>query len=267
MIRQPAVANQFYDKDPTRLHYDLGTLIGPVKDARPAKALVAPHAGYIYSGAVAGAAYARVEVPETVVILGPNHTGFGSRAAIMTRGSWAMPMGTVPISEDLAALMVEFSDHLEDDAQAHVHEHSLEVQVPFLQYRRPDLSIVPICLGSVPFSVCKDIGSAIAKAVKQAKRPVLLVASTDMTHYESQKQAESKDRLAIDKVLAMDPEGLLETVRKHNISMCGVIPTTVTLVASLALGAGSASLVRYATSGDVSGDYLQVVGYASFIVE
>jgi len=267
MIRQPAVADQFYDGDPTRLHYELGKLIGPIKEARSAKAIVAPHAGYMYSGAVAGAAYAQVEVPETVIILGPSHTGVGSPAAVMAKGAWSMPMGTVPISEDLAALMVELSDYLEDDALAHTYEHSLEIQIPFLQYRQPNLSIVPVCLKDLSFSVCKEIGSTIAEAVKQVEKPVLLVASTDMTHYESREQAEAKDRLAIDKVLALDPKGLLETVRGYNISMCGVIPTTVTLVASLALGASSAKLIRYATSGDVTGDYAQVVGYASFIIE
>ncbi|MEA3385095.1 MAG: AmmeMemoRadiSam system protein B [Thermodesulfobacteriota bacterium] len=267
MIRQPAVADQFYDGNPTRLHYELGKLIGPAKEAKSAKAVVAPHAGYMYSGAVAGAAYAQVEVPETVIILGPSHTGVGSPAALMAKGTWSMPMGTVPISEDLATLMVELSDYLEDDASAHTYEHSLEVQIPFLQYRQPNLSIVPVCLKNLSFSVCKEIGSTIAEAVKQAGKPVLLVASTDMTHYESQEQAEAKDRLAIDKILALDPQGLLETVRGHNISMCGVIPTTVVLVASLALGASSVKLIRYATSGDVTGDYVQVVGYASFVIE
>ena len=205
MIRQPAVADQFYDGNPTRLHYELGKLMGPIKEARSAKAIVAPHAGYVYSGAVAGVAYAQVEVPETVIILGPSHTGVGSPAAVMTAGTWSMPMGTVPISEDLAALMVELSDYFEDDASAHTYEHSLEVQIPFLQYRQPKLSIVPVCLKNLSFSVCKDIGSTIAEAVKQAGKPVLLVASTDMTHYESQEQAQSKDRLAIDKIYRLRP--------------------------------------------------------------
>ncbi|NIA08558.1 MAG: AmmeMemoRadiSam system protein B [Nitrospiraceae bacterium] len=268
MIRIPAVANQFYDGNPIRLHHDLGMLIGPTKDAMPAKALIAPHAGYIYSGAVAGAAYAQVEVPDTVVVLGPNHTGIGSPVAVMTKGTWNMPMGTVSISEDLASLIVESSSYLKDDTEAHIYEHSLEVQIPFLQYRQPKLSIVPICLGGAfPFSICKEIGSAIATAVKQIGKPVLLVASSDMTHYESQEQAQAKDRLAIDKILALDPQGLLETVRNYAISMCGIIPTTVALVASLALGATNARLVRYATSGDVTGDYARVVGYASLIIE
>jgi len=267
VIRQPAVADQFYDGNPTRLHYELAKLIGPTKEARSAKAIVVPHAGYIYSGAVAGVAYAHVKVPETVIILGPSHTGVGSPAAVMARGSWSMPMGTVPISEDFASTMLELSEYLEDDTLAHTYEHSLEVQIPFLQYRQPNLSIVPVCLKNLSFSVCKEIGSAIAEAIRQSGNPVLLVASTDMSHYESQEQAQVKDRMAIAKILALDPQGLLETVIRNNISMCGVIPTTVTLLASIALGAGSAQLLRYATSGDVTGDYAQVVGYASFIIE
>ncbi len=268
MIRRPAVANQFYDGNPTRLHHDLGMLIGPSKGARPAKAIVVPHAGYIYSGAVAGAAYAQIEVPETVVVLGPNHTGVGAPVAVMTTGKWDMPMGDVSISEDLASLILKGSDYFKEDIEAHIYEHSLEVQIPFLQYRQSNLSIVPICLGGAfPFSICKEIGSAIAGAVREIRRPVLLVASTDMTHYESQEQAQTKDRLAIDRILAMDPEGLLETVRNYAISMCGVIPTTIAMVASLDLGADSAQLVRYATSGDITGDYARVVGYASFIIE
>ncbi len=266
MIRNPAVANQFYDGDPTRLHYELGKLIGPVKAPRPAIALVAPHAGYVYSGAVAGKAYAQVDVPETVVVLGPNHTGLGAQAALWTTGSWAMPLGTVPVDEELARLIIHGSQYITEDTRAHIYEHSLEVQVPFLQYRQPNLQIVPLCLGHLSYSTCRDIGMAIARAIRELKRPVLIVASTDMTHFEPQQEAETKDRLAIEKVLALDPQGLFETVRSYGITMCGVIPTTVTLVAATSLGATEARLVAYATSGDVSGDYSRVVGYASFII-
>jgi AmmeMemoRadiSam system protein B len=267
MIRQPAVADQFYDGNPARLRNELSKLIVSTQKTRSVKAIIVPHAGYMYSGAVAGAVYGQIEVPETVIVLGPSHTGIGSPAAVMAKGVWSMPMGNVLISEDLAALMIKFSNYLEEDALAHKYEHSLEVQIPFLQYKQPNLSIVPVCLKSLSFSVCEEIGSSIAEAVKRIEKPVLLVASTDMTHYESQQQAEAKDRLAIDKIISLDPKGLLETVRDHAISMCGVIPTTVTLVASLILGANSTQLVQYATSGDVTGDYKKVVGYGGFIVE
>ncbi len=267
MVRQPAVANQFYEGDPTRLRRQLATLMGKEVQEMTAKAVIAPHAGYMYSGHVAGAAYAKVRVPETVIVIGPNHTGFGAPAAVMATGKWDMPLGIVPIAEELALDLVDNSRYLENDIQAHLYEHSLEVQVPFLQYKQPNLKIVPICLSSIPFEACEEIGMKVAQAISRYDAPVLMVASTDMTHYEPQAQAEAKDRLAIDRVLEMDARGLFDTVRRNGISMCGVIPTTVTMVAARALGPSVARLIKYATSGDVSGDYQRVVGYASFIIQ
>ena len=266
MIRQPAVANQFYDGDPQRLSMDIQRMTGGRKGSEPCIAVVAPHAGYVYSGSVAGAAFARARIPETVIVMGPNHTGYGSPAAVMPDGTWRMPMGDVPVASDIASVLVNGSAYLEADYQAHMYEHSLEVQVPFLQYFQPSLEIVPICLGHMPYAACEEIAAAVANAIKGAERPVLMVASTDMTHYESQAQANAKDRLAIEQVLEMNPRGLYDTVQANGISMCGFIPTTVTLAASLLLGASRAELVQYATSGDVSGDYNRVVGYASFII-
>lgn len=265
--RNPSVSGQFYDGDPGVLRYQLSRYVGLVERAAPAIALIAPHAGYMYSGAVAGAAYAQVAVPETVIVLGVNHTGMGAPASVMASGSWIMPMGNVPIAEDLARKILAGSAIFEDDSIAHIYEHSLEVQVPFLQYRQERLSIVPVCLGGLSFPECEDLGNAIARAIRSHEKPVLLVASTDMTHYESRERAEAQDRLAIDRIVSLDPVGLYETVRGHGISMCGVIPTTVTIVAAIALGSKRARLVRYTTSGDVTGDYRQVVGYASFIVD
>jgi len=221
----------------------------------------------MYSGHVAGAVYGAVAVPQTALILGLNHTGVGSQAAVMSRGVWAMPMGDVVIDEDLARVLLDSSRYLEDDVQAHLYEHSLEVQVPFLQYRQPGLAIVPVCLGSLPIEVCQEIGAAVAAAVQRAGRPVLIVASTDMTHYEPLARAEEQDGLAIERILSLDPAGLYKVVRDRRISMCGVVPTTVALVAALGLGAKACRLVRYATSGDITGDYSRVVGYAGFILE
>ncbi|MGQ9499996.1 MAG: AmmeMemoRadiSam system protein B [Dissulfurimicrobium sp.] len=267
MIRKPAVANQFYDGDPERLNHELKMFVGSTKDARPAVAVISPHAGYVYSGHVAGAVFGRVKVPETCIILGPNHTGLGRPAAIMTRGSWAMPMGTVPIEEKLASKIISGSQYLEDDTNAHLYEHSIEVQIPFLQYRQPDLKIVPICLSVLSYHICEEIGLEIARAVRDFLKPVLLVASTDMSHYEPRDDAEAKDRLAIEHILALDPKGLFDTVRAKGISMCGVIPATIALTAAISLGAGKASLISYATSGDVTGDYQRVVGYAGCMIE
>ncbi|MGB9712277.1 MAG: AmmeMemoRadiSam system protein B [Dissulfurimicrobium sp.] len=267
MIRKPAVANQFYDGDPLRLHHEVGRLIRRITGPRPALMVVSPHAGYMYSGHVAGAVFRMIDVPETCVILGPNHTGLGEPAAVMTSGSWAMPMGTIPIEESLAAELIKESGYLADDANAHVYEHSIEVQLPFLQYRQPDLKIVPICLSVLSYQICKEIGLAIARAIVRFSKPVLLVASTDMSHYEPRDSAESKDKEALKYILNLDPEGLYNTVRARGISMCGVIPTAAALTAAISLGASKASLVKYTTSGDITGDYRNVVGYAGCVIE
>ena len=266
MIRQPAVANQFYNGNAASLVRDIEIMTGQRKGTESCIAVIAPHAGYIYSGQVAGAAYARAIIPETVVIAGPNHTGYGSPAAVMPDGTWRMPMGDVHVAADIAAGLIKKSIYLEADYQAHMYEHSLEVQVPFLQYFQPELEIVPVCLSHMSYETCEEIGRAVAETIQEAGRPVLMVASTDMTHYEPRKQANAKDQAAIEQILNMDPAGLYDTVKSKGISMCGVIPTTIIMIAALSLGAARAELVKYATSGDVSGDYDRVVGYASFIV-
>ena len=267
LVRKPAVANQFYPGNPTRLHYEVGQLIGSIQENEEAVAVVAPHAGYIYSGHVAGAVYARVSIPKYCIILGPNHTGFGAEISIMNQGIWQMPFGDVPIASELADLILGYCPDGEADFEAHIYEHSLEVQIPFLQYRQKALEIVPICLSRLSFEECTSLGHAIAKAISQWESRVLIVTSTDMTHYESQESARAKDSLAIERVEALDPKGLYDTVVVNRITMCGFIPTVVMLIAALDLGARQARLVRYATSGDVTGEYRQVVGYAGLIIQ
>ena len=266
IIRQPAVANQFYPGDPLALRREIAQYIPTTVHAQPAKGVVSPHAGYVYSGHVAGAVYSKVIVPEHVVILGPNHTGYGTYAEIMTEGIWQMPFGDVPIAEDLAITIMENCPQLTDGYQAHLYEHSLEVQVPFLQYLQPNLKIVPICLGPLELNVCLAIGQGIARAIAGFGEPVLLVASTDMSHYVPVDVAKKLDGLAIREILKLDPVGLYNIVKQYGISMCGYVPTTITLEACKDLGAQNAELVKYATSGDVSGDYSRVVGYAGFVI-
>lgn len=269
MSRIPAVADMFYPGDKDRLNEQLAGFISPAHERKKAIAAVSPHAGYIYSGGVAGAVFSLIEIPQAVVILGPNHRGIGASVAVSASGTWQMPLGSVPINQALAESIMNASlsgVRIEDDPSAHKMEHSIEVQVPFLQFLRPDVSIVPIALSHIPFDSCQKIAQALATGVKNYGKDVLLVASTDMTHYESQNSAKAKDQLAMDRILALDPRGLLETVSSRGISMCGVIPTTIVLEASKTLGARKVELARYATSGDVSGDYAQVVGYAGFII-
>ncbi len=266
MVRLPAVAGRFYEANPSLLKREIEAYLIPGLPKEAAIAAVCPHAGYMYSGHVAGAVYSRLIIPDKVVILGPNHTGLGAPAAIMTQGEWHMPFGPVPIAQELAAEILNLSQVLVDDVEAHLYEHSLEVQVPFLQYLNPRLEIVPICLSMLPTQAIEEVGLALAKAISTYPEPVLMVASTDMSHYVPHEVAKEKDALAIERILALDHLGLLEVVKRERISMCGVYPTAATIVAAKALGAREGELVKYATSGEVSGDFYQVVGYAGLII-
>lgn len=228
--------------------------------------VVAPHAGYLYSGRVAGAVFSRVEFPDTFVILGPNHTGLGAGAAIMTSGEWETPLGKIPIDTELGKAILANSSVLEEDHLGHLQEHSIEVQLPFLQYFECPFRFVPICLFRYEYAACHDVGQAVARAVGATGRRVLVVASTDMSHYLPRDEAALQDRKAIDAILAMDPEGLHRVVRREGISMCGFHSTTAMLVAATSLGASRAELVMYTDSGDVTRDLNDVVAYAGVVV-
>ncbi len=265
-IRRPAVAGQFYPSAPRELDLMVRQYTRDGAEKLHARAVVVPHAGYVYSGAVAGEVFSNLALPDRFVIFCPNHTGLGADAAIMTRGAWRMPWGDVPVDGPLAARLLSRSPVLEDDPSAHRAEHSLEVQLPFIHRFRDDFRIVPVALGRMSLDQCRALGEATASAVRDEAAPPLLVASSDMTHYEPDPVARKKDERAIAQILALDPEGLYRTVRSERISMCGVIPATVSLFAAIALGATSARLVKYATSADASGDYGQVVGYAGLAI-
>jgi MEMO1 family protein len=282
-LRTPAVAGRFYPGRADELlrvvrtyldrTYLVRTHPPSVETSRiPAIGCVAPHAGYIYSGSVAGAVYTRLEIPERCVILCPNHTGKGSALAVMANTVWQTPLGEVAADADLGARLLDRFPALEEDSAAHRGEHGIEVQLPFLQAQRPELKIVPIVVGTSDFDVLRGLGEALADVIaaseeeNRAKR-VLIIASSDMNHYESDAITRVKDQKAIERVLALDARGLWEVVMNESISMCGFGPTVVMLTAAKLLGATSATLVKYATSGDVSGDYEAVVGYAGIIVE
>ena len=265
MTREPAVAGSFYPGDSRGVAHALDRLMPPGA-AAPAKAVVVPHAGWVYSGAVAGETYAQVEVPRFAILLGPNHTGLGASGAVMRRGTWRYPGGSVPVASDLADALLRAAPELEVDPTAHLREHALEVQLPFLHRRQPALEIVPITVGRTDPGFCAAIGEAVGRVVAGWLEPVLVVDSTDLNHYESQAVSEQKDRLAIEGILALDAERLWRTVRQHDVSMCGIAPTQALLRAAPALGIQSARLVRYQTSGAVSGDYARVVGYAGIVL-
>jgi len=238
-------------------------------EPQAARMVMVPHAGYVYSGAIAGETYARVRVPPTAVVLCPNHTGLGARRALWSRGAWRLPGFTLETDEVLASRVREHA-HLDDDRIAHLREHAVEVHLPFLHARRPDVSVVAICLAGLSYRECRAVGEGLALAIgeceKERSERVLLVASTDMSHYVAADEARELDSRALERVLALDPEGLYDVVTREDISMCGYIPTTVALVAARSLGATRAELVRYGNSGDVSGDYAQVVGYAGVVL-
>ncbi len=268
MIRLPAVAGRFYPVDVAELTQRLASLAGAAtaEEKLRARACLVPHAGYQYSGHVAGAVYAKLALPKRYIILGPRHYPQGEPLAILSEGAWQTPLGEARIDSALAAELKRACQLLREDSVAHRAEHSLEVQLPFLQHLAGDFRFVPIALGTVRYSELEQLGRAVAEVVAAQGEEILVVASSDMNHYEDDRITRAKDRKALDKVLALDPRGLYDTVRREGITMCGFGPTVTMLTAARQLGATHAELVRYATSGDVTGDRDEVVGYAGVVV-
>jgi AmmeMemoRadiSam system protein B len=266
MIRPAAVAGHFYSSDPKQLAHEVDEYFSPRADKRRALGCVVPHAGYMYSGYVAGAVYSALEIPSRLILIGPRHFPRGEPLAILSEGSWATPLGEAKIDEALAAEIRREYPRLREDAVAHEREHSLEVQIPFLQRLVGNFRFVPIVLGTDRYGVLEDLGHAVAKVVAAQRDSVLVVASSDMNHYENEAVTRVKDEHAIARVLALDPRGLYDTVRREEISMCGFAATVTMLVAVRDVGATQAELVRYATSGDINGDHERVVGYAGIVI-
>lgn len=268
MLRKAAVAGRFYPSQPDRLRRDLQEHLGPPRARRQARGVVVPHAGYLYSGGVAGAVFSGIEIPERVLILCPNHTGLGASLSIMSRGEWQIPLGRIPVDEELARRLLHHCPFLTEDTEAHRFEHSLEVQLPFLLHLRPDLRLVPIALGRHDFPAFQRLGKGIAKALRDLSgQPVLVVASSDMNHFEPDAVTRIKDEKAISRILSLDAPGLYEVVRKESISMCGYGPTIAMMYGTEASARTCrAELVRYATSGDAGGGRKEVVGYAGIAI-
>jgi AmmeMemoRadiSam system protein B len=265
-VRHPAVAGRFYPKDRDALKKDLQSYFPTQITPTLALGCVAPHAGYIYSGAVAGAVFANLDLPQRIIVLCPNHTGKGRTLAIMSSGAWETPLGPAPIDSTLAESLKKRFPLLTEDADAHRSEHAIEVELPFIQSRRPDFRFVPIALGTGQFDALEKLGEAVADTVRAQDETILIVASSDMNHYENDAVTRIKDHKAIERMLALDARGLFDVVMKEEISMCGFGPTVVMLTATKRLGATRAKLIKYATSGDISGDREMVVGYAGIVV-
>ena len=266
MIRNPVVSGQFYPASSSQLKAMIDRFIDEKAVKEEVIGLVSPHAGYIYSGPVAGAVISKIKFKDTFIILGPNHTGSGKPLSIMTQGVWKTPLGEVEIDSELGKQILATSSYLADDYIAHQYEHSIEVQLPFLQYFKRDFKIVPIILAYATGAIYKEIGKELAKAIKDLNKEVVIIASSDMTHYEPQESAQRKDSKAIEAILDLNEDELLKRVDELNISMCGYAPTVSLISAAKELGATGAELIRYQTSGDIIGDYSSVVGYAGIII-
>jgi MEMO1 family protein len=268
MIRQPAVAGRFYSAHPDELLRQLDACLGHPSPAGKVRArgCVVPHAGYRYSGQVAGAVYSKLELPSRYIILCPRHYPQGQPLAVMSEGAWETPLGEARIDSALAAELKRACSLLREDSVAHRLEHSLEVQLPFLQRLVGDFSFVPVALGTDLLAALEELGYAVAEVVAAQKEPVLVIASSDMNHYESDSVTRMKDHKAIEQILELEPRGLYDAVRRQGITMCGYAAAVAMLTAAKQLGAQRAELVCYATSGDVTGDREEVVGYAGIIV-
>jgi AmmeMemoRadiSam system protein B len=269
-LRHSAVAGRFYPRDPDHLRAAAQGYLSQSSFVNlpliRALGCITPHAGYMFSGHVAGAVFARMEVPRHCIVLCPNHTGMGRALAIMSEGAWETPLGEVAVDHELAAALKQRFPALQEDSAAHRAEHAVEVELPFLQLRQPELAFVPIALGTAQFDVLDQLGKALAAVVAAQDDPVLIVASSDMNHYESDTVTRVKDHRALERILTLDPRGLYDVVTQQDISMCGFGPAVTMLTAARQLGAKSAELVKYATSADILGDRDRVVGYAGVVV-
>jgi AmmeMemoRadiSam system protein B len=267
MLRLPAVAGRFYPSDPAELTALIHKYAGSDPGHAPiaARACLVPHAGYVYSGHVAGAVLARIALPKKIIILGVRHYPRGEPAAILSSGAWRTPLGDARIDEELAEALKKDCPLLREDSVAHSAEHSLEVQLPFLQALAPDFTFVPVALGTVRFESLVSVGEAIARVLAASEENVLLLTTSDLNHYQDDATTRVKDRKAIEQLLALEARGLYDTCRREEISMCGLGPAVAMITALKALGVNKPELVKYATSADVSGDRDAVVGYAGII--
>lgn len=268
MVRQPAVSGRFYPADPIELGHQVEQFSqGPASEKINALGCLVPHAGYMYSGHVAGAVFQKLNLPQRILLLGPRHFPRGAPVAILSRGTWRTPLGEARIDSALADELKQACRALHEDPVAHASEHSLEVQIPFLQMLAGDFSFVPVVLGTGRYEVFEELGKAVAQVISAQKTPVLVIASSDMNHYENDQITRVKDHMAIEQILALDPRGLFDTVNREDISMCGYGAAVTMLIAVRALGAKGAELIRYATSGDINHTHDQVVGYAGVIIQ
>ncbi len=266
VLRKAAVAGRFYPSNLESLKEEISSYVGTPQPLIRACGIVVPHAGYMYSGHVAGAVFSKLILPERYIILCPNHTGLGAPLSIMSSGQWEIPFGKIEVDTELANKLVRHCHLLTENSEAHKFEHSLEVQLPFLHYLRPGFKFVPITVGSVGFASLERLGKGIAETLGELVEEVLVIASSDMNHYEADDVTRGKDKLAIDRILALDPKGLYDTIKANSISMCGYGPAIAMLYGVQTGRPLKAELIKYATSGDINQERREVVGYAGIAV-
>jgi AmmeMemoRadiSam system protein B len=266
MKREAIVAGHFYPKSPEDLRSVVESYLSRHQSPPKASAVLVPHAGYVYSGSVAGRVFSSIKLPDRIILMGPNHSGIGADLALAPAGTWNMPLGAVDVDSDLNQMLRAEYPELREDPSAHRSEHSIEVQLPFLQVLQPEFRFSAICIRTIQYNILETLGHALARVILAAKESILLVSSSDMTHYTTAEAASKQDQYAIDRILALDARGLYQTVLERNISMCGFAPTVAVLVACKDIGASSAHLICYTNSGEASGDYDQVVAYAGITI-
>jgi len=271
-VRRPAVSGRFYPESADDLEHEVRRLLEPVlpfAHAARARAAVAPHAGYLYSGVTAAHVFARLDLPRAIVVLAPNHTGrcdAEGGVSLWESGAFATPLGEVPVDAGLAEAIRAACPLVAVDHGAHTGEHAIEVELPFIQIRRPDAAIVPLLLAWDVWEAARALGEALAAVIRRYPEPVLLLASSDLNHYESAAVSELKDAQALDAIAALDGAELLRRCRDERISMCGRGPVATVLAAVRALGATAAEIVDYRHSGWVTGDESSVVGYGGVVI-
>lgn len=264
-MRAPAVSGQFYPRSKNDLNREISRCFESVPTGeRPVLGAVVPHAGYIYSGNTAAYVYSVLPKADTFVLMGPNHTGYGSPVSVSSE-KWSTPMGD--ISPDLEFIKALPKRIIDTDESAHKYEHSIEVQLPFLQHRFSNFNIVPICMGMQDEETALEVGMELAEAARKVNKKVVIIASSDFSHYKRDKVAREDDAYFISSILDMDIPAFYRKLYERNASVCGYGPIAAMLGASKALGAKKASLLKYSTSGDITGDLAAVVGYAGIIVE
>ena len=266
-VRPPAVAGIFYPEEKRSLAEALDRVVKKGEKKEPVLAAVVPHGGILDAGPVAGAVYSRVLWPRRVVVMGPCHSGTGNRFTLMKEGIWETPLGSLPVDAELARAILKQVPEMKVDPKDHLEEHSIEIQVPFLQRAGGVDSFVPILFGTLDAGTAQRMGEAIARVIRKAGEPIGLIATTDMTRYEPERIAQENDRRTIERILALDGPGLLETVERRSISMCGAAPTAVAMAAAKWLGGSEAALVSYRIGGDLGEEAASVVGFAGVVIQ